>query len=123
LKEKLDRALSQINKSSVKQNLQELSERLGKIHKELVATSQHRLSGEKQLAEKVGDIYSGLINYSGKPTESQIERLSLLEDVFLGYRKEIDSILDLRIPSINAQLKKLGMEEINFITGENRGKN
>jgi hypothetical protein len=123
LKEKIDRALPQINKSSIKQNLQELSEKLGKIHKELVAKSQNRLSGEKQLAEKVGDIYSGVINYSGKPTESQIERLSLLEDVFLRYRKEIDSILDLRVPSINSELKKLGIEEITFITGEDHGKN
>jgi photosystem II stability/assembly factor-like uncharacterized protein len=82
LKEKLDKAISQINDNDLKQNFRVLSDKLETMHKELVATSPHRLSGERRLAEKIGDIYAGIINYSGKPTDSQIERLYLLEGIF-----------------------------------------
>jgi photosystem II stability/assembly factor-like uncharacterized protein len=117
LKEKLNKSISQVA-DDVKQNLRELSDKLESIHKELVATSPHRLSGEIKLAEKIGNIYSGVINYSGRPTDSQIERLNLLEGVFLQYKKQVDSILSDELQKINNELKNLGIEEIKVINRE-----
>ncbi|MBT8383501.1 MAG: glycosyl hydrolase [Ignavibacteriaceae bacterium] len=118
LNEKLDKIISKIDDGDVIQDFAELAENLERIHTELVATSPHRLSGEKQLAEKVGDIYAGIINYSGKPTESQIERLNLLEGIFLQYRTQIDLILTDVLNRINSELKAMGMDEITVITRE-----
>jgi photosystem II stability/assembly factor-like uncharacterized protein len=115
LKEKLDKTLPQMEDSDVKRNLTVLSEKLETMHKELVATSPHRLSGERKLAEKIGDIYAGIINYSGKPTDSQIDRLNLLEGIFLQYRTQIDLILSDELPKINTELKNLGLQEITVI--------
>jgi hypothetical protein len=93
------------------------------MHKELVATSPNRLSGEIKLSEKVANVYSGIINYLGKPTDSQIQRLNLLEGVYSDYRKELDSILSDKIPGLNSQLKDSGLEEIKFISREDYDKN
>ncbi len=101
---------------------QDLADRLETIHKELVATSPNRLSGEIRLAEKIGDIYSGIISYSGKPTDSQIERLNLLEGKFLKYRKQVDEILNQQLPGINIELKNSGAKEIKVITREEYNK-
>jgi len=118
LKEKLNDAVKSLEDGESKNELIALSEHLEKIHKELVATSPHRISGQIRLAEKIGDIYAGIINYSGKPTDSQIERLSLLEGELNKYRTEVDVILKDQLPKINEKLKESGMNEITVITRE-----
>jgi hypothetical protein len=118
LKNKLTKAAKNIEQGEFKNELDALSEQLEKMHKELVATSPNRISGEIRLAEKIGDIYAGIISYSGKPTDSQIERLNLLEGVFLQYRKQVDIILTDELQKINTELKNLGLQEITVITRE-----
>ena len=118
LKQKLDKAISQMEDGDLKQNFKLLSDKLHIMHKELVATSPHRLSGERRLAEKIGDIYAGVINYSGKPTDSQIERLYLLEGIFLQYRTQVDLILSDELLKLNLELRNNGLQEINVITRE-----
>jgi hypothetical protein len=88
------------------------------MHKELVATSPNRLSGEVKLAEKVADIYSGIISYSGKPTDSQIQGLNLYNGVFNNYREQMNKILGEDLMKINSELKNSGLEEIKVITRE-----
>ena len=73
----------------LKNEITELSNKLESLHKELVATSPNRLSGEIRLAEKVADIYSGIISYSGKPTDSQISGLNLYTTVYDKYKEEM----------------------------------
>lgn len=118
LKDKITRAAENIEEGEFKNDLDALSEQLEKMHKELVATNPSRISGEIRLAEKIGDIYAGIISYSGKPTDSQIERLNLLEGVFLQYRKQVDIILTDELLKINTELKNLGLKEITFATRE-----
>ncbi len=122
LKEKLDDAVKSLADGEFKNELIALSEHLEKMHKELVATSPHRISGQIRLAEKIGDIYSGIISYSGKPTDSQIERLSLLEGEFNKYRTEVDIILNDQFPNINEKLIQAGTEGITIITREKYNK-
>ena len=121
--EKLNLVNSKIEDSKLKEEISTLSEKLETLHKELVATSPNRLSGEIKLSEKVADVYSGIINYLGKPTDSQIQRLNLLEGVYADYRKEFDSILSDKMPGINSQLKDSGQEEIKVISREDYDKN
>ncbi|MGB5287168.1 MAG: hypothetical protein WBN42_01655, partial [Ignavibacteriaceae bacterium] len=118
LMEKLNKVQSKISSEELKNQITELSTRLEKMHKELVATSPNRLSGEVQLAEKVADIYSGIISYSGKPTDSQIQGLNLYSGVFVEYRNQMDKILAEDLPGINSELKNSGLEDIIFITRE-----
>jgi len=92
------------------------------MHKELVATSTSRISGEVRLAEKVADIYSGIISYSGKPTDSQIQGLNLLSGVYDNYREQMDKILSEDLIKINSGLKNSGLEEIKVITREDYDK-
>jgi hypothetical protein len=88
------------------------------LHKELVATSPNRLSGEIKLAEKVADIYSGIISYSGKPTDSQVLGLNLYNGVYAKYKEKMNKFLNEDLSKINSELKNLGLGEINVITRE-----
>jgi photosystem II stability/assembly factor-like uncharacterized protein len=118
LKDKLTKSVINLEEGEFKNDLNVLSDQLEKMHKELVATNPSRISGEIRLAEKIGDVYAGIISYSGKPTDSQIERLKLLEGIFLQYRKQVDIILTDELQKINTGLKNLGLEEITVITRE-----
>jgi len=116
--EKLNKVKNKIEEDEFRNEIIDLNNQLEKIHKELVSTSPNMLSGEIRFTEKVADIYSGIIDYSGRPTDSQIDRLNLLEGVYKTYRNEIDSILNKKIPDINSGLKNEGLEEIKVITRE-----
>jgi len=118
LKVKLDNAIKNFEVGEFHNELDALSGHLEKMHKELVSTSPHRISGQIRLAEKIADIYAGVISYSGKPTDSQIERLTLLEGEFNKYRTEVDIILNDELPKINEKLKQTGLDEITVITRE-----
>ncbi|MFI5237107.1 MAG: WD40/YVTN/BNR-like repeat-containing protein, partial [Ignavibacteriales bacterium] len=63
LAEKLKSIKGKIKEEQLAKKLNALTGRLEAMHKELVATNPNRISGEIKLAEKVSDIYSGIINY------------------------------------------------------------
>ena len=118
LMEKLNSIKGKVVSEDLKNEITELSNKLESMHKELVATSSNRLSGEVKLAEKVADIYSGIISYSGKPTDSQIQGLNLLSGVYDTDREQMDKILGEDLLKINSGLKNSGLEEIKVITRE-----
>jgi photosystem II stability/assembly factor-like uncharacterized protein len=118
LMEKLNKIKSKVPSEELKNEITNLNNTIEIMHKELVATSPNRLSGEVKLAEKVADIYSGIISYSGKPTESQIQGLTLFSGVYDNYREQMNKILGEDLTKINSELKNLGLEEIKVITRE-----
>ena len=93
LMEKLNKVKSKVSSDELNNGITALYSRLESMHKELVATSTSRISGEVRLAEKVADIYSGIISYSGKPTDSQIQGLNLLSGVYDKYIDRMNKIL------------------------------
>jgi DNA-binding transcriptional regulator YhcF (GntR family) len=118
LMDKLNKIKSKVASEDLKNEITELTNKLESMHKELVATSTSRISGEVRLAEKVADIYSGIISYSGKPTDSQIQGLNLLSGVYDNYKEQMNKILGEDLQNLNSKLKNSGLEEIKVITRE-----
>ncbi len=118
LMEKLNSVKSKISNDKLKNEFTTLYDKLETLHKELVATNPARISGEIRLAEKVADIYSGIISYSGKPTDSQIQGLNLYTGVYVKYREQMDKLLNEDLMKINSELKTIGLEEIKVISRE-----
>jgi photosystem II stability/assembly factor-like uncharacterized protein len=123
LMEKLNKVKSKVSSDELKNKIADLSNKLESLHKELVATSPNRLSGEVKLAEKVADIYSGIISYSGKPTDSQMQGLNLFSGVYDTYREQMNKLLGEDLMKINSELKNSNLEEIKVITREEYDKN
>ena len=116
LMEKLNKAKSKVSSIKLINEITALHNKLDAMHKELVATSPNRISGEVRLAEKVADIYSGIISYSGKPTDSQIQGLNLFSGVYDTYREQMNKILSEDLMKINSELNNSGLEEIKVVT-------
>ncbi|MGE0561109.1 MAG: WD40/YVTN/BNR-like repeat-containing protein [Flavobacteriales bacterium] len=71
-----------------------LAAKLNELKKTLVITSGDNYVGaaEPQLREKMGDIYSKVANYYGKPSESEFQNIKLIANKFNKAKADFESI-------------------------------
>ena len=102
-------------RGSLQKKLTELSDKMDALRKEMLATRMGRITGEKRLREKIGEIYGGLLSYQGKPTASQITGLEQLEAEMSVFQTQVDEVMDNEVPALNKKLEKadLGSFEIS----------
>ena len=98
---------------SLKKKLLKLSDKMDAMHKELVATKEGNITGEKQLREKIAQLYGYVMFYKGKPTDSQMLRLNDLEKEVNGKNEILQKIIQTDLSRLN---KRLGKEEIKVTT-------
>jgi photosystem II stability/assembly factor-like uncharacterized protein len=98
--------------------LTEISEKLDTLYHRLVATSEGWLAREEQLRERVIDLYSSVSGYAGRPTESQLARMKILESNISEAERELQSIIGPPLQKINTDLQGRGKEPIKLLTRE-----
>ncbi|HMU44516.1 MAG TPA: hypothetical protein PKA80_14555, partial [Ignavibacteriaceae bacterium] len=119
LKDKLQKKSVEIkNDEPLINSINELSAKLETLHKELVSTNPSRLSGEERLMEKVTDIYGAIMGYQGRPTESQLKRLTSLEVEVSNKRNYFEEIFSSELNKINEELKSKSLSVILLMTKE-----
>jgi len=104
--------------ASTKKKLVTFSDELGQIRKHILVTKVGDVRGEQQMREKVAELYGTAASYRGKPTQSQIDRLTDLKSETADMEKKVDSILDKHLVSLNKQLEKTGLEQIKITSYE-----
>lgn len=113
-----DKILEEKIPNSLKKKLTELSENMQDIHEHLVATKTEGIfTQEEQLREKISNIYAGVVNFLGRPTNSQIEALDMYGKDMRKYQHEVQDIIENKLPVINETIKKAG-KEIIFVTSK-----
>lgn len=87
---------------------------LNKLKETLVITKGDNYVGsaEPQLREKISTLYSEVAGYYGRPSNAQLSNLALLEGKLKTAQNEVDNFKSKTLPTINAQLAKLKLEEI-----------
>jgi len=105
---------SDLNKSMQKK-VTALKDKVSLINAKLVDTASEGIFTEDvQLREKITEIYSGVLNYLGRPTNSQIDRLGTLEKQLKDYEKEIEEIIVRDLAKLNASLEKEKIQAIKI---------
>jgi hypothetical protein len=104
---------------SIRKRLDEVISGMKEIHSHLVETkAEGMFTEEEQLRQKIAAVYGGVVNYLGRPTNSQIERLKVLEKEMEGYRNQYEEIFNTRVGKINLYLEKKGFKPIRPVTRE-----
>ncbi|MEW6364470.1 MAG: glycosyl hydrolase [Acidobacteriota bacterium] len=99
--------------------LDAFADRLDKLHKTLVATREGGfLSGEEQLRERVVDLYQAVAGYGGRPTQSQLDRMVVLENELRKAEQSYKAIADGDLNALNAKLKGKSLDPISILTKE-----
>jgi hypothetical protein len=99
--------------------LESYAAKLDKFHKTLVATRKGAgITGEEQLREKVVMLYGNINNYDGKPTASQLTRLTVLEKEIEKADGQFKSLIEKELPTIAKQLETRKLKPIKIMTEE-----
>jgi photosystem II stability/assembly factor-like uncharacterized protein len=106
-----------LKKPTVK-SLQNLAEKMTDMHGEIVPVKIGRITGEQRLREQLGDVYAGIMSYGGRPTNSQIERLDLLEKSIRELDVRLQGIIASDLTEVNEALVKEGQEPIGVVSME-----
>jgi photosystem II stability/assembly factor-like uncharacterized protein len=107
------------NNKTLGKKLTTVSESMEILHKELVATNvTSAITGEEKLREKIGDIYSAVNGYQGRPSQNQIDRLEILSNKVTEKKTGLEAILTIDIPKLNTQLVKEKLEPFKLTTKE-----
>ncbi len=104
---------------SLKKKLDAVYADMNGIHTKLVATkAEGMFTSEEQLREKIAAVYGGVVNYLGRPTDSQIQRLQVLAKEMESYQNRFDEIYKNKITKINMLLSKKKKKTIPLISRE-----
>ncbi len=105
-KKELDERIGILEKEKRKKGLRkilnEFSTKLKNFHLELV--SEEGTYTEPKLSERVLDLYSSVSSYGGRPTNSQLLHISVLEEEIKRAEERFEIIKKKEIPQINSKL-------------------
>ena len=101
------RAAKLPEKDPLRKQLQLLAGECDRLRSKIVATKEGgMITGEERIRELLGQLYSAVTTYDGKPTDYQVARTESLghelEDVVVEFQK----LTEKELPGINATLKK-----------------
>jgi len=105
-------------KDKVRKLLESFADRLDELNKSIVATQSGGISGEEKLREKVVGLYGSVVQYAGRPTQTQIERTTLLEKEIERASAKFEDFIKKELPGVNRALTKKKMEPIKVMTKE-----
>lgn len=116
ISKEIEKRLENIKNKKLKTQLKNIKTRLDNFHKTLV---QHEgIMAEEKLMGKVAGLYSSVIQYGGKPTDSQLFHYSILQDQVKQAGVKFKRLLDKELPAINSSLKKRGLQILKIMTKE-----
>lgn len=106
-------------RDGVRRQLEAFAAELENVRPRLVSTSEAGwLSGDEQLREKLAALYSAVINYGGRPTASQLDRLQLLKAELAAVQERVGAILARQIGPLNSALSSKRLEPLQPLSKE-----
>ncbi len=102
---------------ALKKSLTRFADQLDSLHKTLVATKPSWLSGERQLRERIVDLYGGVSSYGGRPSQTQLEQLTVLEREVAKADTDFNSALG-GLSTLNLQIEKRKLQPIKPLNKE-----
>lgn len=100
----------------MKMEIESISKKADQLLKELSPSREGDITGEERFREKLAAIYGGVMSFSGKPTDSQIERLSDLQLQVEAFINRTEEIVNRCNSEFNPKLEKSGIQKYTFVS-------
>jgi hypothetical protein len=114
-----DRAAKLPPGEATRKHLEEVAQALESIRSKLVATKEGGgITGEEKIREQMGMLYGSVNGYEGRPTQSQINRMTALQKEFEAVVADFDAVKKKDISAVNTALEKKKIEAIKLLTKE-----
>jgi photosystem II stability/assembly factor-like uncharacterized protein len=93
--------------------LRAASAKVDELRRRIVATKEGgAITGEERLRENLADLYGNVINYEGRPAQTQVDRTDAIARELADVVKDFDAWLAKEMPGINAALAGKNLEPI-----------
>ncbi|MFZ3340968.1 MAG: glycosyl hydrolase [Terriglobales bacterium] len=105
--------------AQLKDQLNQLLEQLNDFRETLVSVKEGgAITGEEKLREHLGDLYGAINGYSGRPTESEIDRVTVIEKQLDDAGAKLKSISTTALPPVNTALQGKNQQPIKAMSRE-----
>jgi len=99
--------------------LDALIDELETFRKTLVATRKGGfIAGEEQLREKIGSLYGTVNGFEGRPTDSQVKYMGVLDGLLRDAEAKLESMLSTKLGDLNTQLRERNLDPITRMSKE-----
>ena len=112
LVDQLDERAAATDRAKLIEAIRQQSSRLEAFRSTLVA-SGGMLAGGEELRERISGLYGSVNGFEGRPTQSQLDRIEVLDDQLEAAEARFDELVT-EIDSLNGQLAKRGLDEITI---------
>ena len=83
------------------------------LRKRIVATTEGgAITGEERLRENLADLYGSVVNYEGRPSQTQVERADAIARELADVMQGFDAWAAKVVPGLNAQLASRHLEPL-----------
>jgi hypothetical protein len=105
--------------AKLKGKLNALMQKLEDFRSTLVSVKEGgMITGEKKLREHLGELYGGVNQYSGRPTQSQVESTAVMQKKLTEAGAQFQSTASSELPPVNTALKSKQIEPIQAMSRE-----
>ena len=102
-------------KDKLRASLQAFVEDAETIRKEIVATTEGgAITGEERLREHTDMLYSAILGYDGKPADTLVKRIGVLEGELGRITASFDQLSQKALPKLNKQLQERTLPELSW---------
>jgi len=104
---------------TLKEQLNALAQKLEDFRSTLVAVKEGgMITGEKKVRENLGELYGAVNQYSGRPTQAQIENTIMLQKKLDEAGAQFQSIATSEVPALNTALQGKQLEPLKATSRE-----
>jgi photosystem II stability/assembly factor-like uncharacterized protein len=113
------RAAQVPEKDPLKKRMTALADNLERQRVAVVATQRGEgISGEQKLREEIGALYGNVNGYEGQPTQSQLDRMAVLDGELKAATASFDTIMAKEGTAVGAALARLKLAPLTKLTWE-----
>ena len=113
-----DRAKKLDNGDAMSKELEAFADKLDSLHKTLVATKEGAITGEEQLRERIVELYGWVTQFGGRPTQSVLDRIPVLEKEIADANATFEAIIGKELAGVNSKLAGKKLDAIKVMTKE-----
>jgi hypothetical protein len=112
-----DRASKLPEGDPLRKRLRDASAQVDELRKKIVATKEGgAITGEERLREFMTELYSSVVFYEGRPSQTQIERTDALARELADVVKDSDAWTSRELSGLNADLKAKKLEPLTILS-------
>jgi photosystem II stability/assembly factor-like uncharacterized protein len=114
-----DRASKLAEGDPLRKRLRDASAQADELRKKIVATKEGgAITGEERLREFMTELYSNVIFYEGRPSQTQVERTDALARELADVLKDFDAWTQKELTGLNTELTAKKLEPLKTISRE-----